>query len=96
LTLNLLKTQNLGLAYQQQFQDTTLLGSITVWPDVAPPVGAGGSANSTGESNAIGIGSYSLLNCVLETVNAMTFSGEEPLYVVTIKGYILINSTFFT
>ena len=45
------------------------------------------------DSTALGI--YQLNNCVLESVNAMSFAGEEPGWVVTCKGYYLVNSFLF-
>jgi hypothetical protein len=99
LTLNLLKTQTVANVYQNAFLTSTLLGQVTVYPDVSvasnvpPPTAGGAQAGLAASQNPIL--AYVLLNSVLESVNPMTFSGEEPLYVVTIKGYILVNSNFF-
>lgn len=35
VTINLLKTQNLSALYKAQFEDSTLIGDITVRPDVS-------------------------------------------------------------
>lgn len=80
LTLNLLKTQPLGNVYKTQFESNCVLGYCTVYPDI--PTGTG-------------IGLYDLYNVVLETVREMTFAGEDPTYVVTCKGYYLVNSVLF-
>jgi hypothetical protein len=80
ITVNLLKSQIFSGLYQQQFQISTLLGDCTVFPDVTPPNG---------------IGQYLINNAVLESVREMTFAGEDPLWVVTVKGYYLINTNLF-
>jgi hypothetical protein len=41
------------------------------------------------------LGIYSLNNVVLETVREMTFAGEDPSWVVSMKGYYLVNSFLF-
>jgi hypothetical protein len=92
LTLNLVKTTSVARYYQNQFLTNCLLGVVTVVPDV----GTSNTANqAVGYTTQDGIGIYTMLNCVLESVNAMAFSGEEPVYAVTIKGYILVNAGFF-
>jgi hypothetical protein len=80
LTLNLLKSQPFSNNYKLQFEKSTLIGQATVWPDIMPPNG---------------IGTYILYNCVLESVREMTFAGEDPLWIVTAKGYYLVNSDMF-
>jgi hypothetical protein len=80
LTINLLKSQIFAQGYKAQFEVNTLLGQCVVWPDVVQPNG---------------ISSYTLWNCVLESVREMTFSGEDPLYVITVKGYYEVNSAMF-
>lgn len=82
LTINLLKSQQYSNAYKTQFEYTTLMGQCTVTPDVP-------------QLNAQGLGTYILWNCVLESVREMTFAGEDPLWVVTIKGYYEVNSQMF-
>jgi hypothetical protein len=91
LTVNLLKSQPFAQGFKLQFEDTTLIGDITVYPDVgiAAPSGSGTAGT------AYGLQAYYLKNCVLETVREMSFAGEEPLYVVTIKGYYEVNSAMF-
>jgi hypothetical protein len=91
LTVNLLKSQPFAQQYKLQFEDDTLIGDITVNPDVgvAAPSGSGSAGI------AYGLQQYQLRNCVLETVREMSFAGEEPLFVVTIKGYYEVNNSMF-
>jgi hypothetical protein len=42
-----------------------------------------------------GLGIYQLLNCAVESVREMNFSGEEPVFAVTIRGYYNVNADFF-
>jgi hypothetical protein len=85
LTIALIKSQPASYLVKGQFQDTTLLGNITVYPDVI---------SSDNDGNAV-LDNYLLHNCVLESVNAMSFAGEEPTWVVTIKGYYEVNARMF-
>jgi hypothetical protein len=88
LTIALLKSQPQSDQVKGQFENNTLLGQITITPDV--------SAIANAFVNGQGVlGKYVLLNCVLESVNAMSFAGEEPTYVVTIKGYYEVNAFMF-
>jgi hypothetical protein len=80
LTLSLLRSQSFSNQYKAQFESTTLMGLATIYPDIIPPNG---------------IGTYILNNCVLESVREMTFAGEDPNWVVTAKGFYLVNSTLF-
>jgi hypothetical protein len=38
---------------------------------------------------------YQLINCAIENVRELNFSGEDADYMVTIKGYYLVNSSLF-
>jgi hypothetical protein len=91
LTINLLKSQPFAQNYKTQFELSTLLGDITVLPDVgiAAPSGVGQAGT------AYGLQAYTIRNAVLETVREMSFAGESPLFVVTIKGYYEVNSSMF-
>jgi hypothetical protein len=91
LTVNLLKSQPFAQSYKLQFESTTLIGDITVYPDVgvAAPSGSGQAGT------AYGLQQYMLRNCVLENVGTMSFAGEQATYVVTIKGYYEVNSLMF-
>ena len=99
VTVNLLKSQPFSQNYKNQFESNTLIGDITVWPDVgaqAPSVLTGGTAGGGAGGASYGLQPYSIYNCVLETVKEMSFAGESPLYVVTIKGYYQVNSQMFS
>lgn len=50
---------------------------------------------ATVRPDATTLGIYSLNNVVLESVREMTFAGEDPTWVVTAKGYYLVNSFLF-
>jgi hypothetical protein len=91
LTIALLKSQPQSDQVKKQFESNTLLGQISVTPDVSAV------ANSfvTGGANQGVLSKYVLLNCVLESVNAMSFAGEEPTWVITIKGYYEVNAFMF-
>jgi hypothetical protein len=52
-----------------------------------------GLATVRPDSTALGI--YTVNNSVLETVREMTYAGEDPSWVVTIKGYYLVNNFLF-
>ena len=87
LTIALLKSQPQSNIVKAQFEKNTLIGDINVYPDVSsqPIIGSGATV----------LGLYTLHNCVLESVNAMSFAGEEPTWVMTIKGYYEVNSDMF-
>jgi hypothetical protein len=51
--------------------------------------------NCTVRPDTSTLGIYDLNNVVLESVREMTFAGEEPSFVVTGKGYYLVNSDLF-
>jgi hypothetical protein len=89
LTIALLKSQPQCDTIKQQFENNTLLGNITVVPDVSIALN-----NGPGGSGGV-LGNYNLMNCVLESVNAMSFAGEEPTWVITIKGYYEVNAFMF-
>jgi hypothetical protein len=91
LTINLLKSQPFAQNYKAQFESNTLLGDITVLPDV----GASAPSGIIGLGPTYGLQPYTIRNAVLETVREMSFAGEEPLFVVTIKGYYEVNSAMF-
>jgi hypothetical protein len=93
LTINLLKSQPFAQSYKLQFENSTLLGDVTVYPDVG--IASPSQVDTGVGGTAYGLQSYYLQNCVLETVREMSFAGESPLYVVTIKGYYSVNNAMF-
>lgn len=80
LTMNLLKTQQLADLYKQQMETSALLGDGTVRPDV-----------SSG-----GIGYYQLTNCAIEAVREINFAGTDAGWVVTVRGYYIINNALWS
>jgi hypothetical protein len=91
LTIALLKSQPFAQSYKLQFENSVLIGDVTVYPDVGVAAPSGVGAAGT----AYGLQQYQLRNCVLETVREMSFAGEEPIYSVTIKGYYEVNNAMF-
>lgn len=79
VTSHLLKTQALCDAYKTQMELNALLGNGTVRPDVV-----GG-----------GIGPYDIVNCAIESVRELSFSGRSAEWVVVCRGYYLVNSSLF-
>ena len=77
-TVSIVKSTPLSGIYKTQFENDTLIGDITVIPDVTelPP--------------------YIIRNCALESVREMAFTGEEPVFVVTIRGYYQVNTGYFS
>jgi hypothetical protein len=45
--------------------------------------------------DAVSLGIYVLSNMVLDNVREMSYSGEDPVYVVTLKGTYQVNAGFF-
>lgn len=79
ITANLLKTQGLADAWKQQYESSSLLGDLTVRPDVTSG----------------GIGPYPITNCAIQDLRELNFAGEDAGWIITIGGYYLINSTLF-
>lgn len=80
LTIALVKSEPVANQFIQQLQTlTTLIGAITVYPDVDPSI----------------LQPFHLLNMALETIRELSFAGNEATVVVTLRGYILVNQGFF-
>lgn len=80
ITANLLRTQALAAAYQTQEQLTTLLGNATLRPDVKGP-------------GVLAL--YELTNGAIDDVREMSFSGQDPGYMVSFKAYYSVNSGLY-
>ena len=80
VSAHLLKSQALANAYKAQIELNSLLGDVTVRPDVA--IGTG-------------IGAYQLSNCYINTVNALKFDGTDAGWIIMIGGIYLINSALW-
>lgn len=79
IRMHLLKTQGLSTQYKSQMESNSQLGAGTVRPDVGPG----------------GLVPYSVVNCAIESVEALDFSGESADFIVTVKGFYQINSALF-
>ena len=79
VVIALLRTQPLSESYKSQMEDDVILGSATVWPDVA--VG--------------GISSYQLFNMAIQSVGDLAFNGSTPIFAVTCRGYYITNNSLF-
>ena len=79
ISIHLLRTQNLAELYKVQLETETLLGPIIVYPDVA-----------TG-----GISSFKLINCVLQSVQELSFNGQQADMVVRIRGIYPTNALMY-
>lgn len=79
VTMALLKTQSLAEQYKARMELNSLLGNGTVRPDV-----------SSG-----GIGVYQITNAAIETVRELNFAGGDAGWVITVRGYYLINSSLW-
>lgn len=79
VTVHLLKTQQLSQLYEQQRQTKSAIGDITVRGDVQ-----GG-----------GLQPYDFTNCAIQGVRELPFDGQDAGYVVTIRGYQLINNAMW-
>lgn len=77
LRINLLKTQTLSALYQTQMVKSSLLGNITVRPDINP---------------GNGLQPYDLVNTAIASVADQTYNGEDPGWAISIRGYILLNN----
>lgn len=79
IRMHLLKTQGLSSQYKAQMETNAQLGAGTIRPDVGPG----------------GLVPYSVINCAIESVEALDFSGDSPDFIVTVKGFYPVNSALF-
>ena len=78
---HLVRTQPLVAAYKAQMESSTLLGNCTVRPDVDPSLG--------------GLTPYPLYNCSITGLREMPFAGTEEGWMITFKGYYLLNAALW-
>ena len=84
LTMHVVKSMPVANLYKNQFLSTTLLGQITVYPDTSDA------------SNASAVlDPFILNNMALENIGEMSFAGDAPTLVITMKGYYNVNQGFF-
>lgn len=81
VTVNLLRTQSLAAAYKTQMEADTRIGPFDVIPDI-PPGGPG-------------ITRYQVLNGQITSVRELRFAGQDPGWVVTLRGYYLVNANLW-
>lgn len=80
LAVHLLKTQALSGAYKTKQETNSLLGDITLYPDV---------------QLGTGLSTYFLSNSAIESVGPMKLNGTEADFVVMIGGQYYINQDLF-
>lgn len=78
----LVKTLPLCALYQTQFQQNTLIGNITVRPDVSRGSG--------------GLQPFDIQNAAIMGYGEMDFSGEDPAFQVTLRGSWFVNAQLWT
>lgn len=79
ITLTINLLKTQGLA--QQYEQQRQLNSVL--------------GNGTVRGDSVTLAPYDLLNCGIENVRELNFSGEDAGYAVTVGGYILINSALW-
>lgn len=84
VTLHLLKTQSLAMAYQAQMLLTTNINIVTVIPDV-----------DSGILNTGGIEPFVLTNTVISSVQEMSFNGTNAEMIVRLRGTVTLNSLLY-
>jgi hypothetical protein len=75
--INLLRTTALAQLWQQQEQLSTVIGDLTIRPDVSG-------------SGVLGL--YELVNGAIDDVQELRFAGQDAGYVVMLTAYYEINS----
>ncbi|MGC2161708.1 MAG: hypothetical protein WA634_07370 [Silvibacterium sp.] len=78
----LLKTLPLCALYQAQFQTNTVLGAVTVRPDVSRGSG--------------GLQPFDIQNCGLMNFSELDFGGKQAAFVVSIRGTWYANSSLWS
>ena len=81
VSAHLLKSQALANAYKTQIELNTLMGDVTVRPDVP---------------SGVGIGPYQLSNTALNTVNPLKFDGTDAGWIIMMSGIYYINSAIWS
>jgi hypothetical protein len=80
VTINLLKTQLLSDLYKQQMETLSVIGNITVRPDV---------------SVGTGLSPYPLTNCSIQSVREQDYSGDDAGFAVELMAVYTINATLW-
>ncbi len=77
-TAHLIKPQPLAAAYKAQMETNSLLGDGVIRPDVAASQG--------------GLTPFDVANCSIQAVRELNFDGSDGGFVITLRGYWIINS----
>jgi hypothetical protein len=88
LTCSVVKSMPIGNIYKQQFERSTLVGTVYVYPDTAS--GQDAEGNWTNQLDP-----FRIENVALENIREMSFAGNEPTLVVTFRGYYQVNQSYF-
>lgn len=89
LTIAVVKSMPIGDLYKTQFERSTLLGAITVFPDVATGSDVDGNPASP-------LSPFMLQNMALENIREMSFAGNQPTLEITMRGYYEVNQDYFS
>jgi hypothetical protein len=81
VTFSLLKTQYIAALYKAQFESNSLLGNVTIRPDI--PVGE------------LGLTPYYLSNCSLTDIRELALNGTSAAYEIVLGGVYYINADAF-
>jgi hypothetical protein len=79
-TIHLIRTQPLCSLYKNQMEVSPLIGDGTVRPDVPP---------------GTGLSPYQISNCAIQSINEMSFAGDDADFSVRIRGYYLVSSSMW-
>lgn len=79
-TIHLVRTQQLCSLYKAQLENNALIGDGVVRPDVPP---------------GTGLGPFNVSNCAIQSINEMSFAGDDPDFSVRIRGYYLVNAAMW-
>jgi hypothetical protein len=79
MVVHLVRSQSLASGYKTQWEQSTLMGSGTVRPDVPSSV----------------LPPFLIDNMAITNLNTLNFSGREAGFVVTFMGQYQINSTLW-
>lgn len=82
LTLDLIRSQSLAGLWQNQMEQDSKLGNLTVYPDI--------------DTSTPGIGVYELINCAMDDPPDLPFAGTDASYRITVSGTYNINNSLWT
>jgi hypothetical protein len=77
VSVHLLKSQSLSAAWKAQLEANSLIGTLTVWPDVNP---------------ANGLTTYPLSNGMITSVSPLRLDGRDAGWMITLTGIYYVNN----